>query len=125
MYDKTGRTNVTSSVDTSSGPGRRRPRGGRGSPRPPSSSGAGDRDRWDVEDLDETLEEVALAGDVDHSALERLERVEVAREQGMQRHVRLDDQVRPRERAFVDLEPSVVYARVDDDLAEAELVAHS
>src|SRR5215831_76636 len=89
-----------------------------------SSSGDGGRDRRDVEDLDEALEEVGLAGDVDRSAVDRVDRVELAGEQGVQRHVRLDDEVWVGERAFVDLERSVVDACVDDDLAEAELVAN-
>ena len=57
------------------------------------------------------------------SALDRLGRAELAGEQGMEGHVGLEDEVCVRQRAFVDLERAVVDPCVDDDLAEAELVA--
>jgi hypothetical protein len=76
-----------------------------------------------VEDVDEALEELALARDPKTSALDRLAGSELAGQEGMEVHVGLEDEIRLRERSLADLEGSVVDARVDDDPAEPKLVA--
>jgi hypothetical protein len=89
---------------------------------PSTSGGKRDRHRRDVEDLDEALEELALAPDSDPSALDRFGWAEFAGEQWMESHIGLEDEVCVWERALVDLECTVVDSRVDDELAEAKLV---
>jgi hypothetical protein len=77
-----------------------------------------------VEDLDEAIEELALAPDhPDSSAFDRLGVAELTGQQGMEAHVGLEDEVRVRERSLLDFERTIIDPCVYDDLAEAELVA--
>ena len=88
-----------------------------------ASGGNRHRQRRNVEDVDEPVEELGFAVDPDASALDRLARVERAGQQRVQALAGLEDEVGSGSGPFVDLELAAVDARVDDDLADAKLVA--
>jgi hypothetical protein len=78
-----------------------------------------------VKDLDETLEQTTVARDSDSPALDRLGGLELAVQQGKERQIGFEDEIRLLERSLADLEPTVGNARVDDDGAQAQLVARA